>query len=631
LVNWCFCKAEMSTVYRLWHSRWFIRFYSQKSNSTVKSNRSKFSSRSHTCGELRKSDIGKEVTLCGWIHSFRTDKFIILRDYHGYTQILLPQNFTQMSLGIELSEMTKESVVKVVGKVMPRPKENINTKLDTGDIEVCPEKIQVLNTCKELPFPIGSFVKKGEAIRQQYRYLDFRTEQMQNHLRMRSNLVSKMRMFLEKNYFVEIETPTLHHHTPGGAREFVVPCSSSPGKFYTLPQSPQVFKQLLMVGGIDRYYQMAKCYRDETLRHDRQPEFTQIDLEMSFATSKDVMGLVEEMLVNSWPDSLQSPFPVITYGEALKRYGIDKPDTRFGMELEDITGLVHHATTSDIPRQNVQIIKLQNFRKNFDKTFREAVLAKIDVELTEREPFAYVLLEDGKWKVTPRKYGKLSNMFKETNVLHQCLVKNEDIVIVSWGSQDLVQTTLGKLRNIVSKQFDMLNISHRSTNGHCFTWVVDFPMFEKGSCEGELAAVHHPFTAPKEEDLELIDSNPLKVRSQAYDLVLNGHEVGGGSIRIHNASFQKHIFQNVLKFDPQHLHYLFEALESGAPPHGGIALGLDRLSAILCDAPSIRDVIAFPKTSSGKDSMTGSPSVLDSEALNKFHIMTNITSVEGDE
>uniref|UniRef100_A0A8C7Y8F5 Aspartyl-tRNA synthetase 2, mitochondrial n=1 Tax=Oryzias sinensis TaxID=183150 RepID=A0A8C7Y8F5_9TELE len=487
---------------------------------------SSLSLRTHTCGELNVDHVGKWVTLCGWVQYLRQDLFVILRDFSGLTQILVPQEESASKVKADLCDLTVESVIMVTGTVRKRPAGQEN-KMPTGEIEVLAENVEVFNVSKKLPFEIKEFVKKSESLRMQYRYLDLRSSRMQKNLRLRSQLVMKMREFLcNEHGFVDVETPTLFKRTPGGAKEFVVP-SREPGLFYSLPQSPQQFKQLLMVAGVDRYFQIARCYRDEGSKPDRQPEFTQVDIEMSFVDQEGIRTLVESMLQHSWPaekGSIQVPFQTMTYEEAMRDYGVDKPDTRFNMKLTDISDIF----------SSTQVEFLRSALDQPEGSI-QAILVPCGALFTGRE------LES----------------IKQT-------------AKTQFGQRPL----LGSLRLQCAELLESHGRPVRDPLAFHFLWVVDFPLFlPKEDEPQELESAHHPFTAPLPEDTALLFTEPHKVRGQHYDLVLNGCEIGGGSIRIHRASEQLYVLKNILKEDPSQLTHLLEALDFGAPPHGGIALG----------------------------------------------------------
>lgn len=587
---------------------------------------SSLSFRTHTCGELRSDHVGDKVTLCGWVQYLRQDLFVILRDFTGLTQILIPQEESASGLKSALCDLTTESVIQVTGTVRHRPPGQENKGMPTGEIEVLAENVEVFNICRKLPFEIKDFVKKSELIRMQYRYLDLRSSQMQQNLRMRSELVMKMRDYLcNVQGFVDVETPTLFKRTPGGAKEFVVP-SREPGMFYSLPQSPQQFKQLLMVGGVDRYFQIARCYRDEGSKPDRQPEFTQVDIEMSFVDQAAIISLVEGLLQHSWPAEkgpIKVPFQTMKYEEAMRDYGVDKPDTRFNMKLINLSEVF---LASDVeflrsalsrPGGTVQAICVPGGANVFTgKTLDEL---KQTAKTQFGQELSVVLIRaDGTLK-SPLK--KLLSQSVTDNLLKTTGAKPGDLLLMAAGSLHTVRPLLGHLRLQSAQLLESSGVTLRDSSAFHFLWVVDFPLFlPKEDKPEELESAHHPFTAPLPEDSPLLYTEPHKVRGQHYDLVLNGSEIGGGSIRIHNAAEQRHVLKNILKEDTRLLSHLLEALDSGAPPHGGIALGLDRLVSIMVGANSIRDVIAFPKSFRGHDLMSRAPDSLSDEELNSYHI-----------
>ncbi|XP_067846886.1 aspartate--tRNA ligase, mitochondrial isoform X2 [Heptranchias perlo] len=585
--------------------------------------------RTHTCGELCAAHIGQEVRLCGWVQYQRQGVFIVLRDFDGLTQIVIPQEESTAHLKKILCELPLESVITVTGTVIPRPPGQANLEMPTGEIELRMQHAEILNRCRKLPFETKQHVKKSEALRMQHRYLDLRSSQLQYSLRLRSQMVMRMREFLcNLHGFVDVETPTLFKKTPGGAKEFVVP-SREPGKFYCLPQSPQQFKQMLMVGGLDRYFQVARCYRDEGSKPDRQPEFTQIDIEMSFVDKTRIQKLIEGLIKYSWPEekgAIDIPFPSMTYAEAMDRYGVDKPDTRFGMKIADVSEVFRNTEISFLRDAlshqcgAVRVISVPdgaNYLKKKDlENLTELAKTQFNQDLT------FVTLQpDGTWKSA---LAKILTNGEKSQLCHATDLQKGDVMILTAGDWKKANATLGKLRLECADILESRGVALRDPGLFNFLWVVDFPLFlpKEGSPE-EFESAHHPFTAPHPDDAHLIYTEAGKVRSQHYDLVLNGNEIGGGSIRIHNMELQHYVLEKILKEDSGLLSHLLEALDSGAPPHGGIALGLDRLIALTVGASSIRDVIAFPKSFRGRDLMSNAPDYLSPEELSPYHIQVS--------
>ena len=567
--------------------------------------------RTHTCGELRKNNVGEVVTLAGWVRRVRDLGgliFIDLRDRYGVIQVVVePQNEDAFSVAKKLNS---QDVVQVTGVVRARPDEMVNPELETGEIEVLVDRITVLNESKTPPFPVEDDIKASEETRLRWRFLDLRRPVMQKNIILKHRFMQSVRNFLTSEGFIEIETPFLTKSTPEGARDFIVPSRIYPGKFYALPQSPQLYKQILMVSGFDRYFQIVRCFRDEDLRADRQPEFTQIDLEMSFVDVDDVLSLVERMMHHVLYEvmgiEIDIPFPRLSYQEAMKKYGIDKPDLRFGMELEDLTE--KFSDTDFRVLRNV----IDDGGKVVGIRVPVSISRKQIEELTEfvRELGAGGLLwfkfENGKVSGQLSKYVSFSPEGKGT------------YLIVASKEPDVYKIA-GQLRLEVARKFELIDRSLLK-----FLWIVDFPLYEVNEETGELEPAHHMFTHPTEDTIHYLDTDPLKVIAKQYDLVLNGVELASGSIRVHNRMLQEKIMEKI-GFTKERMEsrfgFLLEALEYGAPPHGGIAVGFDRFVAIFAGRESIRDVIPFPKTTKAQALFEGAPSSVDEEQLKELHIM----------
>ncbi|PUA34052.1 MAG: aspartate--tRNA ligase [Zestosphaera tikiterensis] len=566
--------------------------------------------RTHWCGELRREHVGLEVVVNGWVHALRKVGrivFLVVRDRSGLVQAVVTPKNPNYSL---VSELSLESVVAIKGVVRLRPPNQVNPEMPTGEIEIDVKEVQVLNPAKPLPLPI--FDKElmkttSETFRLKYRYLDLRRFEMLRNLTVRAKFITALREFFNANGFIEVETPYLARSTPEGARDFLVPSRLYPGKFYSLTQSPQLFKQLLMIAGFERYYQVARCFRDEDPRADRQPEFTQFDVEMSFVTAEDVMNIVEEAMRYAFKKvfnvDLENPFPKIKYREAMDKYGIDKPDLRFELFLETVTEHVRGL----IPLREGDVARALRF--NFSEELTKNVEGLIKEIIPSDGKVKYVYVLRGSNDVVTNEVGLAGDLIKVFN-----LGIGEGLVVTS-GEYIKASEAIGNLRNSLGK---LLGLADKNT--YKFAWVVDFPLFELDE-EGRLTSMHHPFTSPKLEEIPKLDTNPLEVTAQAYDLILNGYEVGGGSIRINKRELQEKILAILGLSKDEMLDrygFLLEALEYGAPPHGGIALGLDRLVAIALGYDNIREVIAFPKTKEMTDPMTGAPSKPPEEYLREI-------------
>jgi len=589
--------------------------------------------RTHHCNELRLEHTGQEVTLSGWVHSCRDlggVLFIDIRDREGRTQVVFDPQDTDPTLVDIVSKLHSESVISVSGRVRQRPDETENVKISTGQVEIVAMAIEVYNHSDVLPFQIDdpdAAAKVNEELRLQYRYLDLRRPEMAHNLRLRSKVATATRVFMEEEGFLEVETPTLFKSTPEGAREFLVPSRISPGEFYALPQSPQQFKQILMCSGVDKYFQLARCYRDEDLRADRQPEFTQIDVEMSFIDRDDIYDLIERLLKRVWKTALNcdvpTPFPRISYKEVMNRYGIDKPDTRFPMEIADFS---EEFTTSTFKVfsgavENGGVVKALNAKKFACVTQGQMEAMTEIAKNLGAKGLAFIKVENGEWKSPIVKF--FSD--KEKAALQEKLnIEEGDLILFAASEWLNACEILGKIRLYAAQKLVELGNLNISDDQFNFLWVVDFPLLAFDREMDRWFSSHHPFTSPVVEDIPNLTKDPKSVRGQHYDIVVNGVELGGGSIRIHQPDLQKTVFEDVLKLTPEitqtRFGYMLEAFKFGCPPHGGIALGFDRLIALLCGSDSIRDVVAFPKTTKGSCLMTESPATVEARQLRDLHI-----------
>ncbi len=578
----------------------------------------------HTCAELRPSDIGAEVTLTGWVWHRRDHGgliFIDLRDREGVTQISFDPDNSGGTAFHTAETVRSEWPIKVSGVVRKRPEGMENEKLATGEIEVLVSSIEVLNTSHTPAFQIEDRLDVSEDVRLRYRYLDLRRPAMMSRMRLRSDFTFALREALHRRAFMEVETPALFKSTPEGARDFIVPSRLQPGNFYALPQSPQLLKQLLMVGGVERYYQVAKCFRDEDLRADRQPEFTQVDVEMSFVEQDDVMGALEEVLADAFAAvgvDMPTPLRRITYREAMDTYGTDKPDTRFGMHLHDVTQLFANskfkifATAANTDGQVVKCINAKGAgkwpRSQIDK------LANVAATFGAKGLAWIAFREDGSINSPIVKFFSDEEM---AGLRAECEVEPGDLVMFAAGERTLSCEILGGMRN------HMANAMELPREGHDFLWVVDFPLVHWDEDRKAYAAEHQPFTQPFEEDIDRIETDPLSVGSHTYDFVMDGYEAGGGGMRVHNAELQMRILK-LLGFTEEgareQFGFLLDALEYGAPPMGGFALGLDRVCMLLAGCDSIREVMAFPKTSNGNDLMSSAPSAVSGRQLKEVSL-----------
>jgi aspartyl-tRNA synthetase len=579
--------------------------------------------RTHSCGALRLEDVGADVVLLGWVHRVRDLGgllFVDIRDRSGITQVVFDKD--DEPLMAKAKRLRSEFVIGAVGRVRRRSAETINPKLPTGEVEVVVRRLVLLNEAKTPPFPIADDTPVSEDVRLKYRYLDLRRPGLQANIGLRHRVTAVIRQYFDRNGFWEIETPILTKSTPEGARDYLVPSRVHPGEFYALPQSPQLFKQILMVGGVDRYVQICRCFRDEDLRADRQPEFTQVDVEISFARPETIFGVIEPLMRDIFAvvgRDIKTPFLRMPYSEAIAKYGSDKPDLRCGMPIQDLREVFRESpfrVFRDIVGGGgtVRGFVVKNAgdysRSEVDGIVDQAkqlgaaglVWARTALDGTITSSIMKALGEDG-----------------VRQMLAAAAAEPGDLLLVAAGEPDSTSKLLGQIRLNLAKQKGLL-----SPNEYAFVWVVDFPLLEWDPEARRYVSMHHPFTSPHDDDLDRLDTQPGNTRAKAYDLVLNGSEVGGGSIRIHDANLQRRIF-SLLNISPEEAKLRFgfflEALEYGTPPHGGIALGLDRTCAILAGENSIREVIAFPKTAAAVDLMSDAPSPVDPNQLRELHLL----------
>ena len=580
--------------------------------------------RTHNCGELRKSDIGKQVSLSGWVQKMRDKGFMIwvdIRDRYGISQLIFDEQRTSKNLLNQAKSLGREFVIQIDGEVIERASKNKN--IPTGDIEILVKKLTILNSSTTPPFTIEDNTDGGEELRMKYRYLDIRREPIKKNLILRHQITQQVRKYLSDSSFIEVETPCLIKSTPEGARDFVVPSRTNEGEFYALPQSPQTFKQLLMVAGLDKYFQIVKCFRDEDLRADRQPEFTQIDCEMAFVKQDDILNTFEGLIVNIFKKVKKielNKFPKITYEDAIKKYGTDQPDIRFGMEFVELNEVCQHKDFNVFNSAELVVGIAVSGGNTFTRKQIDKYIDWIKTPQVGAMGMVYVRCnDDGGFKSSIDKFYDQTDL---KNIAKKANASKGDLIMILSGDKNTVRSQLSALRLEVAK-----NLGLRNPEEFAPLWVIDFPLLSWDEEEDKFHAMHHPFTAPKPDQIELLKTSPGSVKANAYDLVINGNEIGGGSIRIHNKSVQEQMFNCIgftKKEAEEQFGFLMNAFQYGAPPHGGIAFGLDRLVAILGGSETIRDFIAFPKNNAGRDVMIDTPSKISEEQLKELKLKQDL-------